>query len=385
MEPAARYLRHTLIDWFCQEDVSRARIGVVGAGAVGNEVLKCLALLGVGAIDVYDFDRIEIHNLTRSVLFRETDIGKNKAVCAAERLRDLDPNVKVTAYAGDFWQSVDLAHFAGYAAVICCVDNFEARIRLNTLCKLWGVNLINTGIDSRYAVVDTFPFSTQTDAGCYECSLPPSVYQRLSNRYSCGGLKKIAFIEKRIPTTVITASLAGSLAVSRALRFGSTGESGSRRIFADSIGGTSTATDLPRREDCPVCSRFKAPIQITPCRNSLGADLEQLGPISEGVEITLPEPVIMSFQCKNCGLGQGQDAPLFWRASDYNSGLANCAGCSAEGAVEIQIRDKLTAETLTANPSAHLPVPFVLTASDWGTQIFVFAKESDDGGRKIHH
>ena len=198
MKPASRYLRHTLIDWFSQDDVSRARVGVVGAGAVGNEVLKCLALLGVGAIDIYDFDRIEIHNLTRSVLFRETDIGKNKADCAAERLRELDPNIKVAAYPGDFWRTMDLAAFAGYSAVICCVDNFEARIRLNLLCKLWGVSLINTGIDSRYAVVDIFPFSQTPDAGCYECSLPPSVYQRLSQRYSCGGLKKVAFIEKRI-------------------------------------------------------------------------------------------------------------------------------------------------------------------------------------------
>jgi hypothetical protein len=55
-------------------------------------------------------------------------------------------------------------------------------------------------VDSRNAVVDTFPFSLNAEAGCYECGLPPSVYQRLSQRYSCGGLKRIAFVEKRIPT-----------------------------------------------------------------------------------------------------------------------------------------------------------------------------------------
>lgn len=379
MEPAARYLRHTLIDWFSQDDVGRARVGVVGAGAVGNEVLKCLALLGVGAIDIYDFDRIEVHNLTRSVLFRETDIGKNKAACAAERLRELDPNIKVAAYPGDFWRTLNLDAFAGFSAMICCVDNFEARIRLNLLCRLWGVSLINTGIDSRYAVVDTFPFSQSADTGCYECSLPPSVYQRLSQRYSCGGLKKIAFIEKRIPTTVITASLAGSLAASQALRFGSPENRTSRRIFADSIAGTSTSSELPLRADCPVCAQYKAPLQITHCRDGLDAELAQLAPGADAAEITLPEPVIISFRCKNCGAGQGQDKPLLWRAADHDAGLADCASCGAAGAVEIEIRDKLPVDLLAA--AKQLPVPFVLSASDWGTQVFVLGKETDNGGR----
>ncbi len=379
MEPAARYLRHTLIDWFSQDDVSSARVGVVGAGAVGNEVLKCLALLGVGAIDIYDFDRIEVHNLTRSVLFRETDIGKDKATCAAERLRELDPNIKVAAYPGDFWRTLDLDAFAGYSAMICCVDNFEARIRLNLLCRLWGVSLINTGIDSRYAVVDTFPFSQSPDAGCYECGLPPSVYQRVSQRYSCGGLKKIAFIEKRIPTTVITASLAGSLAASQALRFGLPENRASRRIFADSIAGTSTSSELPQRADCPVCAQYRAPIQITRCRGGLHAALAPLAASETTAEITLPEPVIMSFQCKSCGLAQGQDKPLLWRAADHDAGLANCAGCGAEGAVEIEIRDKLAVELLAA--AQQVPVPFVLSASDWGTQVFVLGRDSNNDGR----
>ena len=82
MTPADRYQRHSLIDWFSQAEVAGARMAVVGAGAVGNEVLKCLALLGVGALDIFDCDRVELHNLTRSVLFRESDVGRSKAECA---------------------------------------------------------------------------------------------------------------------------------------------------------------------------------------------------------------------------------------------------------------------------------------------------------------
>ena len=82
---SARYDRHKLIDWFSQEDLESSHIAVVGTGAVGNEVLKNLALLGVGRIDIFDFDNIEIHNLTRTVLFTESDIGRSKVDAAKER------------------------------------------------------------------------------------------------------------------------------------------------------------------------------------------------------------------------------------------------------------------------------------------------------------
>lgn len=65
-----RYLRTNLIDGFSQEVVQKLHFAIVGCGAVGNEVVKNLTLLGVGKLDVFDFDTIEIHNLTKSVLFR---------------------------------------------------------------------------------------------------------------------------------------------------------------------------------------------------------------------------------------------------------------------------------------------------------------------------
>ena len=128
-----RYHRHSLIDWFSQETLSGTKAIVIGAGAVGNEVIKNLALLGVGRIHVFDFDTIEEHNLTRTVLFREEHIGRSKAEVAAEQAAVLDSNISVTGTHGDFWDYLTFSELRSSDILFCCVDNFEARIRCNTL------------------------------------------------------------------------------------------------------------------------------------------------------------------------------------------------------------------------------------------------------------
>ncbi|WP_207765360.1 HesA/MoeB/ThiF family protein [Cuspidothrix issatschenkoi] len=86
----SRYDRHHLIDWWDQQRLKAAKILVAGAGALGNEVLKNLALVGVGNITVIDFDTVSITNLTRSVLFRESDVGLPKVEIARQRV--LEPH-----------------------------------------------------------------------------------------------------------------------------------------------------------------------------------------------------------------------------------------------------------------------------------------------------
>lgn len=144
-----RYSRHALIDWFSQEQVSALRVAVIGAGAVGNEVVKNLALLGAGEIHVCDLDKIENHNLTRSVLFREADIGRYKSIVAAEAAMTMDPNIRCMSYVGDFWDNMTIEMASSLDVVFCCVDNFEARVKLNTLCFLAETDFVNVGIDSR--------------------------------------------------------------------------------------------------------------------------------------------------------------------------------------------------------------------------------------------
>src|SRR5512145_2087818 len=96
-----RYSRLRLIACWDQQKLRRASVLVVGAGALGNEVLKNLTLVGIGRIVVIDMDEIEDSNLTRSVLFRARDRGKSKAIAAAEACREINPDTTITPIHGN--------------------------------------------------------------------------------------------------------------------------------------------------------------------------------------------------------------------------------------------------------------------------------------------
>jgi molybdopterin/thiamine biosynthesis adenylyltransferase len=298
-----RYQRHGLIDWFDQKRLREVRVVVVGAGAVGNEVLKNLTLLGVGHVHVFDFDKIEEHNLTRCVLFRESDIGRFKADVAASSCRQIDPNIEILPSNLNFWDGLTLDEVSESDAVVCCVDNYEARIRLNQLCLMTGTDFYNTGIDSRFSSVEVYPFSTNPECACYECALPPSVYSTIQKRFSCGWLRKVAFEEKKIPTTAITSSLAGAVVVSMMLNRVNEHAQAIQtavRHFQDSISLESTLSVMRRNEDCFACK------SIDPCAVRLVAKRscahDSIIPLGDGseVEVVLSEPVLIRGICKLC-------------------------------------------------------------------------------------
>lgn len=115
----------TLLSWFRRERVSEARVLVAGAGALGNEVIKDLALFGVGHIYVVDFDRIEVSNLTRSVLFREEDAfaHRYKAEVAAARAVEINPQIEVTPIVGNLFSEVGLGLYRSVDVIIGCLDS----------------------------------------------------------------------------------------------------------------------------------------------------------------------------------------------------------------------------------------------------------------------
>ena len=148
----------SLLSWFKQENVKKAKVMVVGAGALGNEVLKNLALFGVGNILIVDYDTIEYSNLTRSILFRESDADKGlyKAEVAANRIREINKNINVQYIIGNLNSDVGLGVYKQMDVVIGCLDSRLARLQLNRQCMRAGVPWVDGGIEDLNGVVKVF-------------------------------------------------------------------------------------------------------------------------------------------------------------------------------------------------------------------------------------
>lgn len=336
-----RYTRHALIEWFDQEFVRNLRPIVVGAGALGNELIKNLALLGVGEIQVFDLDVIEASNLTRSVLFREGDIGRRKVECAAERARELDPSVKVVPHHGDFWKTLSFSLLRSADVVFGCLDNFEARIRLNRLCAIANVTYVNTGIDSRFGVVELFPFGTTANIACYECGLSPSVYASVAKRYSCGWLRRVAIEEQKVPTTIITASMTASLALSLYLRSAISPEdqAESVRLYQDSFTGHSTRSIIEQMTGCPGCGDLLDERIILAANPTSMPTMARADRFSGDSTILFSDRVLTYLRCRHCDSDDGRDI-VFRSADDFDESVLDCPRCN-NGKREVGLSDRL--------------------------------------------
>jgi molybdopterin/thiamine biosynthesis adenylyltransferase len=137
-EGQERFSRLRLIPWWDQEKIARCRLLVIGAGALGNEILKNAALLGFAQVIVVDMDRVEESNLSRSVLFRSEDIGGSKAEVAANAYRSLAPDACILPVTGNVLEACGLGLFEWSDVIVAGLDNREARLFINR--SAWKVN-----------------------------------------------------------------------------------------------------------------------------------------------------------------------------------------------------------------------------------------------------
>lgn len=206
----------TLLSWFKKDKVKNARVLVAGAGALGNEVIKNLALFGVGNIVVVDFDRIEISNLTRSVLFRESDAFEHayKADVVAKRAMEINPQISVKPIVGNLFSEVGLGVYRAADVVIGCLDSRLARYLLNRLCMRTGKTWVDGSIENLTGVVRTY----SPGVSCYECGLSREDFNNIMLRTGCADVVRLQGTAGRIATTPISASLVGAIQVQEAMK-----------------------------------------------------------------------------------------------------------------------------------------------------------------------
>ncbi|MBM4001979.1 MAG: ThiF family adenylyltransferase [Planctomycetes bacterium] len=322
-----RYSRFQLISWWDQARLSQARVMVVGAGALGNEVLKNLALVGVGTVIVVDCDLIETSNLTRSVLFRRRDCGRAKAIVAAEAVADLNPDVRAIPIVGNVITAVGLGLFRAMDVVVGCLDNREARLWVNRACWRVGRPWVDGGIQEISGVVKVF---VPEQGPCYECAMTENDYRLINLRYSCPLLPREEILAGKVPTAPTIASVIAGWQAQEALKIlhGMPVDPGTAMVF-NGAANNFYKTRLPWRDDCLSHERFDAP-RATNLRcgdpasrlfQSIRA-AEKL-PVEVPLTLALERDLVESVYCERCSRVVRVLRPAFEVASH----LARCETC----------------------------------------------------------
>ena len=199
-----------------QQQVSAAHVMVVGCGALGNEVLKNLVLLGVEHLVVVDFDVVEVGNLSRSVLFSKADADAHrlKVEVVAERVKAMNPAVEIQTICGDVAYDVGLSLIRRMDVVIGCVDSRWARYCINRLCMRAGVPWVDGGIEELEGTARVFI----PGKNCYACNLGPEGLRELAKRMSCTGVIRRHEEAGSAPTTSLMASVIGAVQVQEAMK-----------------------------------------------------------------------------------------------------------------------------------------------------------------------
>ena len=164
-----RYSRHIALAEVGVDGQKRLKAGkvlIVGAGGLGSPAGLYLAAAGVGTIGIIDYDRVDVTNLQRQVLYRSDHVGLPKAEIAADELRRLNPHVEIRPYVEPLTRENALDILRDYDVVVDGTDNFPTRYLVNDSCVLLGKPYVYGSIlrfDGQVSVFDA-------KAGpCYRC------------------------------------------------------------------------------------------------------------------------------------------------------------------------------------------------------------------------
>jgi molybdopterin/thiamine biosynthesis adenylyltransferase len=163
------YDRQFRLEGWSQNVVKNSRVLIVGVGGLGCEIAKNLTMLGVGHLDLVDLDIIEHSNLNRQLLFAGAKMGESKAVVAAEKLKEINPNITIKAYHTSL-ERLQPIIYQKADVVIGGLDSMNARLNLNSHCIRFGKPLVDGGVSGYHGHMYTvFPYIN----ACYECNPIP--------------------------------------------------------------------------------------------------------------------------------------------------------------------------------------------------------------------
>ena len=117
-----------------QKKINNSSVIIIGLGGLGSSVLQYLTAAGVGKIGLVDYDKVELSNLNRQIIYRLDDIKRNKVEVAKEFSTKLNPSLKLKTYNEKIDEKNIREVIRDYDYIADCSDNYETRLAINDAC-----------------------------------------------------------------------------------------------------------------------------------------------------------------------------------------------------------------------------------------------------------
>lgn len=366
-----RYDRQELITWWDQSRLSSARVLVVGAGALGNELVKCLVLVGVGSVHVVDGDVVERSNLARCPFFTEQDEQSPKAEVLARAAGRLNPNVSVTS-SNCRVQDLGVGAFADVDLVLGGLDNREARLWVNQACRKAGVAWVDGAIEGLRGTARVFLPDT---GACYECTLGEADRQALAHRMSCSLLSPQEMVGGKTPTTSTSASIVAAVQVQEAVKL----LSGRPELVAlagrawNYVGDTMDTWVVEYGEDvdCFAHDRYDGLREVDASDDPALRTLLERSGAAGFTSVSLEDDLVVGARCPACD----RSTTVLRRRSSLVAGDGECAECGEVLALDVARMLGPESPLLDVPLSRlHLAAADVLTATVSGERVHLLVR-----------
>jgi len=242
-EEIARYSRHLLLPHVGmrgQQLLKSSSVLIIGAGGLGSPIAMYLAAAGVGRIGLVDYDRVDVSNLQRQVLYTENDLQAPKAEIAAKRLSSANSHIRVDGISGQFNSKNALEIASGYDILVDGTDNLPTRYLLNDLAVLTNRPYVYGSIFRFEGQVSVFGLPGQP---CYRCLFPePPPPGAIPSCASAGVMGVLPGIIGSIQAAEVIKLITG------------TGELLAGRLFLfDALEMRADTVKIGRKATCPAC------------------------------------------------------------------------------------------------------------------------------------
>ena len=242
-EEVARYSRHLIlpeVGMAGQLKLKQAKVALVGAGGLGAPLALYLTAAGVGRIGLIDFDTVDASNLQRQVIHGTSDIGRKKLDSAADRMREINPNVEIDKFDTGLTSDNAMEILARYDLVVDGTDNFPTRYLVNDACVLLKKPNVYGSIFRFEGQATVFAYE---DGPCYRCLYPEPPPPGLVPSCAEGGV--LGILPGVIGLIQATETVKLILGIGESLK--------GRLLLYDALGLRFRELKLRRDKDCPVC------------------------------------------------------------------------------------------------------------------------------------